>query len=281
MMASLDAYLARKGALPHQRPMTGKTLVGQLIGASVHFGGGAFGFGQNDPTIERVGKWFKEMYGERLNSPFRSRSVVLDLRGTIWRMRLGITFGSPTLFMDRDPTNQYSILRCIEELTPAYAQRLTEAELDHIMAVLELGFPAIEALGGFEGNIMFNIAWLDYEHSVDALMSSIDWGKARWETAQTAEKIMKGMLVVEGQTYPKGRDGHIIPKLGRLVADHFKVSFPAGLLETIDCKPDVRYGDEEATREEAMAAHYALLQLLPLLFQVFYTTRPKTPRVRR
>lgn len=275
MMASLDAHLARKGLLPHQRPFRAKARVASLLGISAPLAGSIFGIGATDSysEIQRVGDWFRAMYGERLNPHFHARPFVMELRGTLWRMRLGIPFGSPTLFMDKDLSNHNSILSCIDGFSQAFADRLGEAELDALMTDVEIGFPAIEALDGFSGSELFDIARLDYEHGVDALVSGIAWSKARWDTAQTAEKVMKGMLEVAKQPYPRGRDGHVIPTLGNLVSAHYKIVLPAELLEAIDCKPAVRYGEEEATREAAMAAHRALLQILPTLFAAFIASR--------
>lgn len=277
MMASLDSYLASKGAHIHQRPMTAKMLVGRLLGISV-----AFGVVESDSTIRDVGLWFDAMYARRLNPPFEARSFVLDLRGTLWRVRLGISFGSPVLFLDRDLSNDRSILRCLEGFTQPYADRLTQAELDEIMSAVGVGFPAIECLNGFSGHRLFDLALLDYEQSVGALESDIAWGKARWETAQAAEKIMKGMLVLKDPSIDLKSLGHIIPRIGKKVNEVFGVTLPARLLAALDCHPDVRYGDEDSTREEAVAAHIALLQLLPLLFETFYRASPKAiPRVKR
>lgn len=279
MMASLDAHLARKGLLPHQRPFRAKARFALLLDISVPLAGSILGIGATEscPEIQRVGDWFKAMYGERLNPHFHARSFVMELRGTLWRMRLGMPFGSPTLFMDKDLTNRNSVLGCIDGFSQAFADRLKDAELDSLMTEIEIGFPAIEALDGFSGSDLFDLARLDYEHGVDALVSGIAWSKARWDTAQTAEKVLKGMLNVARQPYPKGRDGHIIPSLGELVRDYYEIDIPTELLEAIDCKPAVRYGEEEATRESAMAAHRALLQMLPILFEAFVAFRNGKP----
>lgn len=266
MMISLDAYLARKRVQPHQRPIAAKSLVCRLVGTVFALGAAAV-----DPTADRASEWLKRMYGKRLNPPFRSRSFVVDIRGTLWRVRIGVVYGHVVLFPDRNIANERSILHGIDDLTQDFANTLTVDQIHEIGTFVELAQPAFDALGGFGKHRFFDIAWLDYEHSVNALMSGIDWGKAWWETAQTAEKVMKGMLdTVSAGDYPRGPAGHDIVGIGKKVDTLFKVELPRFLLEAIHCETAVRYGDREATREETLRAHYALLKLLPLLFEAFY-----------
>lgn len=284
MMASLDAYLAKHDVPPHQRAFAGKGLVIRMLNISVPLAGSIFGIGADDmdPTVGGVSKWFDALYEKRFNRHFDSRSFVFDLRGTLWRMRVGIVFGSVRLFLDKNWSNtggppiekSLNLLHGIDDFTPAYAARLSQADFDTIGPAIEMGLPALDALDGFNQHTLFDLARLDYAHSVDALVSGIAWNKAWWETAQTAEKIMKGMLDMEKQKYPRGQDGHIIPKVGDAFGKYFGVSLPGDLLQAIDCKPAVRYGDEEAARRSAFDAHVALLRLLPLLSKVYYSRPP-------
>lgn len=284
MMASLDTYLAKHDVQPHLRAFAGKSLVARMLNISDPLAGSIFGIGSDDmdPTVGRVSKWFEALYEKRSNRHFDSRSFVFDLRGTLWRMRVGIVFGSVQLFLDKEWTqtggfpieNSRNLLHGIDDFTPAYAARLSQADFDAIGPAIDVGIPALEALDGFNQHTLFDLARLDFAHSVDALVSGIAWNKAWWETAQTAEKIMKGMLDMENQKYPKGQDGHVIPKVGEAFGKYFGVSLPADLLHDIDCRPAVRYGDEEATRQSAFAAHVALIKLLPLLSQVYYSRPP-------
>jgi len=283
MMTSLDAYLASKEVLPHQRSFAGKSLVARMLNISVPLAGSIFGIGADefDPTLKRVSKWFQAVYQKRFNPHFDARSFAFDVRGTLWRMRVGIVYGTVQVVLDKDWSNtggqpiekSLNLIHAIEDFTPAATASLTLAEFNAIGAAIDVGIPALDAMDDFSGHPMFDLARLDYAHSVDALISGIAWSKAWWETAQTAEKIMKGLLDVEEQEYPTGQKGHIIPHVGKVFGDYFGVALPTDLLQAIDCKSAVRYGDEEATREDAVAAHVALLKLLPMLAQA-YNKRP-------
>lgn len=280
MMASLDTHLASCGVLPHQRAFAAQRLVARTLGMtfsipppprrSLH----TF---DADDAIHWVSDWFKAIYGKRLNPHFEARSVAVEIRGTLWRMRLPIIYGAMQWFFDPDLDNKGislavrapatgNVLTLIEDFTPALAQRLSHAEIKEIGASLLLGFERVDALDFFKEHVLFDQARLDYAHSVDALISGIAWNKARWETAQAAEKIIKGLLKLAGKAYPtQGKDAHNIRHLGGLAADQLGVAIPKAILESIDCKPAVRYGEDEATKAQALGAHQAFLELLPKL----------------
>jgi hypothetical protein len=280
MMASLDIHLANCGILPHQRAFAAQSLVARTLGMtfaipppprrSPH----AF---HADDTIHWVSDWFKAIYGKRINPHFEARSMAVDIRGTLWRMRLPVIYGTIQWFFDPDLDNKGISLALrapatgnaftlIEDFTLALAQRLSHDEIKEIGAALLLGFKGVDALDFFKEHVLFDQAHLDYAHSVDALISGIAWNKARWETAQAAEKTIKGLLKLAGKTYPtQGKDAHNIGHLGGLAADHLGVAIPKSILESIDCKPAVRYGEEEGTKSQAFAAHQAFLELLPML----------------
>ena len=287
MMSSLDAFLAARGVLPHQRSFAGKNLVARMLQVDVPLAGSIFGIGadETDPTLARVSEWFRVVYQKRFNPHFDARSFAFDLRGTLWRMRIGVIYGMPRIFLDKEWSNtggqpiekSLNLIHGIDDFTHAAAMRLTPQELNGIHSAVKRGVPALDALDGFNGHAMFELARLDYAHSVDALISGIAWNKASWEAAQTAEKLMKGLLAMEGQHYPTGQKGHIIPHVGKAFGDYFGIVLPVSLLQTVDCKPDVRYGDIEATREDAFAAHVALLELIPLLDEAYNSRPPRSP----
>lgn len=285
MMRSLDAFLAAREVLPHQRSFAGKSLVARALQIHAPLAGSIFGIGADeaDPTLARVSAWFRAVYEKRFNPHFDARSFAFDLRGTLWRMSVGIALGGPQVFLDKDWSNtgglpmeqSRNLIHGIEDFTPAAAMRLALDEFNAIYEAVELGVPALDAMDDFTGHAMFEQARLDYAHSVDALISGIAWSKAWWETAQTAEKLMKGMLAMEKQTFPRGKQGHEIPIVGKAFGDYFGVALPTELLQAIDCKADVRYGDVEATREDAFAAHVALLKLIPILSEIYTNFRSR------
>lgn len=286
-MVSLDAYLAAHEVLPHQRASAGMSVVATMLRIITPRVGSILDIlaMENDPTVKRVSAWFEAIYEKRFNPHFGARSFAFDVRGTLWRMRVGIIYGALRIFLDKDWSNtggspmgnSLNVIHWIENFTPSAASSLRQAEIDSLDAAIRLGIPALDALDEFTGHTMFDLARLDYAHSVDALISGIAWSKARWETAQTAEKIMKGLLQMAGHPDLDRKKGHIIPFVGEAFGNHFSVLLPSDLLLAIDCKSDVRYGDAEATREDALAGHVALLKLLPLLASASHSRSDGAP----
>lgn len=76
----------------------------------------------------------------------------------------------------------------------------------------------------------------------------------------------QAMLVRKGCKHvPKGRDGHDIPLLGRMLESEIGISLNSSDLCTIHCDPNVRYGEQAVSPSAAYAAHEALLRLLKTL----------------
>ena len=85
----------------------------------------------------------------------------------------------------------------------------------------------------------------------------------RWDTAQCAEKVLKGLLARAGHKYPtSGAKGHDILELGRLVGEKLGLAIPDSALRSIQCSPSVRYGEMNADQNEAYCSHKDLLSLL-------------------
>lgn len=283
MMSSLDEHLAKCGQQPFRRHMRAECLVSERLGVAAVVRGPLrmraprTPFGPTDLLL-RVGEWYKQNYGERLRPPFRARSFAIDIRGTLWRVRLPIVFGTVTMFVDRHLGEDYrggarNILHNIESFTQAYANRLRDEEIGRIAEESHTAYFAIEVLNGLSRHVFFEQARMDYEHSVDALMSGSSWSKARWETAQCAEKVLKGLLATAGHEYPsKGGAGHDIPKLGEIVSDKLGLALGQDVLKKIHCDPKVRYGEESVAPSEAFSAHTALLGVMVFIGRKFSKT---------
>lgn len=273
MMSSLDEHLAKCGRQPFSRTVQAQHLVSLRFGVSAVLSGPLWmrapstPFGPTDLLL-RVGEWYEKNYGNRLRPPFRARSFAIDIRGTLWRVRLPIVFGTVTVFGDRNlgvdsRGGALNILQGIEGFTQAFANRLHDKEIGRILEESHTAYLAIELLNGLSRHVFFEQARMDYEHGVDALMSGFSWSKARWETAQCAEKILKGLLAAANHEYPSmGVAGHNIPKLGETVADKLGLALAPDLLKKIHCEPKVRYGERNVLAEEAISAHVALLDVM-------------------
>jgi hypothetical protein len=279
MLSSADEYLAQHGHLPHQRPMQAKVLVSAKLGFSAPLFRASWmnlqpePFGPTD-LLERVDDWYKNNYGKRLLSPFPARSFAVSLRSTLWRVHLPVVFGTVNITVDTDLSvahggGSWNLLHGIDDFTQAYANRLCPEEIHTLLESSKEAFATVDFLNELpssgSASALAQQARLDYEHSVDALLSGFAWSKARWETAQCAEKVIKCLLQVHGHDFPKGRDGHDIPKLGALLEEVLVVRVDPRHWHAVHCEPKVRYGEEPVTAQSAYNAHRALLHVLASL----------------
>ncbi|MGY0660053.1 hypothetical protein ACW18P_14960 [Bordetella bronchiseptica] len=283
MMTSLDEHLASLKLGPAQRPLTAVLMVSSTLGLSgTPILGGSDDRGEPfspQDLLARVHTWYEETYGEKIKVDFSPGSIVISLHGNLWEMKMPKVLGSVQMFISADLSNkgnsiitkkslpiQHNILCSVQGMTQAYADRLSNDEMRLLVEKFITGSEAVLCLDDLQGHDLFNEARGDYRHSVDALLTGHELSKARWDTAQCAEKILKGLLARNGHAYPTfGAQGHDINYLGGLTKEKLGIELPATELTMIYCSSSVRYGQEKCTIDRALAAHDALVQLLSLL----------------
>lgn len=283
MMASLDKHLASFGSGPEQRPLTAAMLVSSKLGfdGTPILGGSP---DRGDPfspadVLARVHEWYEENYGDKIKIDFSPGSVVISLHGNLWEIKMPKVWGhfepfistdltqdGPQIAVRNSPPVRHNILRSVQGMTQAYANRLNHDDFFQIGGWFGSGYQAMVCLDDLKGHDLFDEARGDYRHSVDALLTSRELSKARWDTAQCAEKILKGLLARDGHTYPThGSKGHDIELLGGLLNEKLGIDLQKADLTRIYCSPDVRYGVQKSTIEEALAAHQSLVRVLKRL----------------
>lgn len=98
MMVALDRHLAVHGLPPEKRSLQASRLVSIALGLS-----GTPIIGPNLPRgapfspsdlLARVFDWFNDTYGDRNKINWALGYVVLQLRGTYWKMRIPLTYGT-------------------------------------------------------------------------------------------------------------------------------------------------------------------------------------------
>ncbi|WYX07930.1 hypothetical protein WJ978_17960 [Achromobacter xylosoxidans] len=292
MMTSLDGHLTSLGLLPAQRPLNASLVVSSTLRLSGTFIlGGSSNRGEPfspKDLLARIHDWYEEIYGERTKIDFSPGSIVVSTHGNFWEMKIPRTVGQVQAFISADlshegnriatkdsPLAKFNILCSLQGMTQAYANRLSSDDLRLLNEKFHTGSEAVAFLDGLGGHDLFNEARGDYRHSVDALLTGRELSKARWDTAQCAEKVLKGLLARDGHKYPtSGAQGHDINHLGGLIKQKLGIELPATELTVVHCSTAVRYAKERSTTEQALAAHDALVQLLSLLAQV--SVRPPT-----
>ncbi|PRH81266.1 hypothetical protein [Arenimonas caeni] len=280
MMVDLDRHLATQRLQPAQRSLNAARLVSialKLSGTPILSADPDRGepFGPRD-LLARVADWCDATYGDRNKIDFALGYVVLPLRGTYWSLRIPLVFGTVFPFADRDLSNTgrqlttratgpatHNVLSGLKGVTQNYASQLTDIEVASVLRSYQRGYVALTALDELKGHELFSAARGDYGFSVEALLDGRALGKARWDNAQCAEKVLKGLLGRAGQPFPtNAAQGHDIVHLGRLVSQHFSLALPESDLRLIYCPPKVRYAQVAIDQEEAWVAHEALLGVL-------------------
>ena len=281
MMTSLDRHLSALDIEPHGRGLNAAMLVSSALGLSgTPILGGPKDHGppfSPRDLLARVHTWYNENYGDRMKIDMSPGTVLLHLHGNLWKIRIPKFWGSMDVFVDRSLTNEgvsmgvrapitHNALCSIKGLTQAYANKLTDQELRLIQRAFVGGIQAMAGMDNLKGHLLFDEARADYRHSIDALFSGRELGKARWESLQCIEKILKGLLARDGHGYPTyGPKGHDIVHLGELAQEHLEINIPSDLLASMKCSAGVRYGEITSTRDEALSAHNALIRILLLL----------------
>lgn len=282
MMTNLDHHLAIEGLMPQHRSLQATRLVSMALGLS---GTPILGFGavRGEPfspgdLLARVFDWYNNTYGERNKIDFSLGYVVLPLRGTFWTLRIPGVYGTVQAFIDRNLCNvgrklgtrgqpaTHNVLIGLGEVTQVYADRMSDDELAHVLDAYLRGYVAMASLDEMRGHGLFDQARGDYRHSVEALSAHNMLSKARWDNAQCAEKVFKGLLGRAGHSFPKsGAQGHDIVHLGGLIAANFGITIPDGSLRAIYCPTGVRYGEINVDMNEAWTSHTALINTLARL----------------
>lgn len=281
MMTSLDSRFSAKGIEPRHRGMMASQQVSwtlkldgtPILGGSLDRGPP---FSPRD-LLARVHDWYSDHYGDAMKIDFSPGSFLVVVNGNLWKVRLPMIMGRGELVVNRDLSLAqkdgvgrgpaiHNVLCSVEGLTQAMANKLSDQELAFFFHVFAYGWQAIMTLDSLGGHALFSEAKADFRHSVDAIASRREYGKARWEAAQCAEKILKGFLARAGLSYPTNAGkGHDHLHLGKLLEEKLNIRISEETLTTLKTSPAVRYGEEASTSEQAMASHSALLALLRTL----------------
>lgn len=220
-----------------------------------------------DDLTLRIFDWYEERYGEQIEIYFGPGSIILEIRGDLYRVCLPRVYGSAVRFI-ADPVTHgrdvhpkvthggqvatVNVLDCIEGLQPGLSKELSEQELKRLASDvhrLTLEFNSIETLfdKGFGPQ-----AQTDLEASVDCILRRPpDYGVSRWNSLQAVEKFLKTYLQEKDRPFPKSHDLH---ELAALANDVGCGGLVPALLNAVQCGAGVRYGEEPSTREQAVLA---------------------------
>ncbi|WP_061499438.1 HEPN domain-containing protein [Acetobacter malorum] len=275
MMAEIDLKLTNEGVDIPSRPISAVREISLKYSLSMPLGGDLSRLPpelrENAGLSEAINQWYRRTYGDRLHvNPCLGRMVIL-LDGDLYVLRVPRIFGSvnfvltrqwsPNPGIGRGPST-CNIVQLIDGLTMAKAKLLSDVALDAIGAAFKIVLPAASTLESTDHPLML-IAQGDVEAAVNGLMARGGrFGESKWASLQAAEKVLKAAIERAGAKYGFT---HELSGLCKTLADtglHFDAD---NQVAAIQCKPGIRYGEESCTRNEALAAHRASLELVNIL----------------
>jgi len=275
MMAQIDFKLSSEGVDIPTRPMLAVREVSMTSNLCMPLGGDTARLPpelrENAALNEAINQWYKDNYSDRLKEdPCPGRMVIL-LDGDLYVLRVPRIFGSvnfvltrqwlPNPGVGRGPAT-CNITQLVDGMTAAKAGRLSNLALNTIGAAFEIAVPAAFTLESTGHGLMF-IARGDVEAAVSGLMARGGrYGESKWASLQAAEKMLKAAIDRAGAKYGFT---HGLAGLCKTLADTGLDFNADAQVAAIQCKPGIRYGEEPCTRDEALAAHRASLELVNIL----------------
>lgn len=224
------------------------------------------------PLSDAIDRWYKETYGDRLKvDPCPGRTVVL-LDGDLYILRIPRLYGTvnfvlgrkflETPSISRGPVT-FNIVQLLEDITPRKAAQLSDPALEAIGTAFNRAFPAIYLLQNTSHQLM-RIARGDLVTAISNLTDKASrYGESKWASLQLAEKAMKAAISLAGHEF---QQTHTLSKLRAQLENAGIVLDAPQLLDNIQCGPGIRYGSENCTRSDALAAHESSLALINSLY---------------
>lgn len=155
-----------------------------------------------------------------------------------------------------------NIVQLLEGMTAGKAAGLSEAALSAIDVAFGIGLPAAYTLENTDHELMY-IARGDVAAAVAGLMDQSErYGASKWASLQAAEKVLKTAISLKGAKF---KFTHGLGELCKHLSDLGITLNTGPLIAKIQCSPKIRYGEELCTREDALAAHQASLELVNCL----------------
>lgn len=216
-----------------------------------------------------INKWFDDRYGDRQNIFMGPGSTVIVLRGDPWEIRLPRIFGTVQCVVERD-LNRYvnepnfrsdghmpitNLLTLINDFPPGLAAQLSDEDCCNVLELFRDALDCMHAIEGIAGNSYVLEALTDIHASVRHIFSvPPHYGQSKWSSAQAAEKLLKSLLKVKGIPFPFSHD---IRRLADLARAGGMKPLENKIIDQLQTRAAVRYGDEQVSLFEAVAAHHA------------------------
>ena len=144
LLPRLDQEFSDNGVALYARPI----LAMREIGTRLHL---SFLMTDTGGVASFINGWFKKRYGDALNMDRRVGRTVVELAGTLWRMRIPLGFGEVSFVADpragfRGNIVDYCESDVVTSLPQGLRESLTQADLRRLMECFQRAYGAIYAL---------------------------------------------------------------------------------------------------------------------------------------
>ncbi|MGD8306543.1 MAG: HEPN domain-containing protein [Ignavibacteria bacterium] len=219
---------------------------------------------------QTISDWYDKKYGNRLKKDFSKGYVALLIAGSIYKMKIPLIFGKSLICADgkfklnqnavQDGTMLLNVITFIEDLTRDLSSELSPEEENNILQVYGFASELFELLSkGSNRDSLCESAKEDLKYAVDSLLHNhLNVGHSKWASLQATEKILKSILQRRKISYKNTHN------LRKLISSLQKIGFPEvsdDLIDAIQCKASIRYGDIPYSIEDAIKAHHYSIYL--------------------
>lgn len=243
---------------------------------------------EGNKLVAKGHRWYREMYGNRLNHFYELGFSVVELGGALWRFAVPQVFGGRCEYVT-DKNLEYfgtdsegkplrkgeevwvigtpvkiNCLACVDELPQGMAIKLSDAQLNDFLQWCRTTVTGISWFVNLFWRVeygdkrLFYTAFNDYKSSCTNLLQG-RFVQSRWDSTQAAEKLMKGILQVLSGSF---NTGHNLEKIRKEISNKkIDVRLDKNLLDTIYWPPSGRYAEKPTTPSEALKANHGVLVL--------------------
>jgi hypothetical protein len=234
---SVDERLASAGIAIHAREIHAWREVQKDMRICVSFG---------DPSLKPIGDYFNRKYaGRALWDPCIGRILVI-LGHEAWGLRFSLVYGNP---------RPITLREMIQDCPPDLEARLSDEEKSMLDRLLPRAQKALEAMRDVPIDVR-----ADWPAAVDqAIDPRGNFGLSKWCSQQVVEKMLKAYLRKQGDH--KLHHTHDVGVLASKAEERDLRTLDRALLNSVECRPALRYPGNGVTLAEAVAANQASVLL--------------------
>lgn len=214
---------------------------------------------------QTIFKWYETKYGEKIKKDFSLGSIAILLAGDIYCLKIPQIFGNALIYADgkftlehtlNDGSFPLNIISYIENITNELTRQLSPSEEQEFLKVFNFSYKLFKRLHDLVNiNQLCFSAKKDFESAVHSLLETKrSIGQSKWSSLQATEKIIKYYIKKRNKNFNKRT--HNLELLFNCAYNYGLPVFDQFMIKRIQCSPNVRYGEEHYSLEDAIQSHH-------------------------